>query len=123
MGLFKDKQKPLPALDLDDEPANYNTALEYLLGLSDKDYETITKVAAIHRQANKDAAEILGLPDDPVTFIHPPQPELVDTLGHTVSTPSTMLDEDDDLSQAFLEDEPKAKKAKAGSSRSIRVKD
>lgn len=59
-----------------DEPASYETALNYLIGLSAEEYTKVTQVAAIHRQANYEAAKVLGIDDEPTTFITPPEPEV-----------------------------------------------
>lgn len=79
MSLFRNKKPALPDLitqaDFEDV-ANYESALSYLIGLSGDDYTKITQVAAIHRQAYYEAAKVLGIPDEPTTFITPPEPEL-----------------------------------------------
>lgn len=118
MGLFsKKKQSVLADLNMDDEleeAVNYNSVLDYLVGLSDQDYDRIGKVAVIYREANAKACEVLEVPNEPTTFINPPKPEKVDTLGHPVSKPSTLLDEDDELEAAFLtDDEPKPEPEKS----------
>lgn len=115
MGLFDRKsKKELPSLFAEDElqpepqPYGYNEAIDYLTGLSEKDYETVCKVAVIYRQAQADVAATLGIENEPSTFITQPVPEPVDTLGHPISKPSTLLDDDDgdaDIS-AILDDEP-----------------
>lgn len=77
MRLFGNKKQPLPELITEadyDEVANYESALNYLVGLSGDDYTKVTQVAAIHRQANYEAAKVLGVDDAPTTFIYPPEP-------------------------------------------------
>lgn len=117
MGLFNKKKTNV--FDLLDEPdiepaVNYNTVLDYLVGLSRYDYDKILKVSGIYRTANKEAARVLGVKDEPSTAIkEQPAPEQVE--------PSDMLqDPDDELAAAFLTDDepdfietpPKAKKSK-----------
>lgn len=79
MGLFgNNKKQPLPDLmtpaDYEDV-ASYTSALNYLIGLSGDDYTKVTQIAAIHRQANYDSAQVLGEELEPTTFINPPEPE------------------------------------------------
>lgn len=77
MGLFDRKKKTLPALmtaaDFEDV-ANFDSALAYLVGLGDEDYKKVCQVADIHRKAYQDSAAVLGQPNDPTTFITPPEP-------------------------------------------------
>ncbi len=68
MGIFK-KNK---AVEVVEQPANYNTALDYLIGLSSDDYTKICHVAAIHRQADYEACQVLGVKCEPTTFIKQP---------------------------------------------------
>lgn len=120
MGLFgKDKKVLAPLFsesELEPQNADYNTVLDWLQGLSDEDYATVCKIAEIYRKANKDAAAALGIEDQPTTFIHPPaEPE----------APKNFLDEDD-ISAAFLDDEPAKKPVDAIAkkrSRKVEVKD
>lgn len=78
MGLFgKNDKKELPPLMTEADfydVANYDSALNYLIGLSDEEYGKVTQVAAIHRKAYQDAAAVLGTPNEPTTFINPPEP-------------------------------------------------
>lgn len=77
MGLFGNKKQPLPDLmtpaDYEDV-ANYNSALSYLIGLSDDEYKKVINVADIHRKAYQDSAAVLGVANEPTTFINPPEP-------------------------------------------------
>ncbi len=64
MGLFGRKDRDLPELLTEEEIASvvtYDTALEYLVGLSDKDYAKMLRIAAVHRSANKTESKILGI--------------------------------------------------------------
>lgn len=63
------KQVELPALLNPDNPVNYNSVLEYLIGLSPKEYEKINKISVIYRDANKQAAKLLGVKDEPTTAL------------------------------------------------------
>lgn len=107
MGIFdKKKSEPLPALisdeELEESLVNYNTVLDWLVGLSDQDYEKVHKVANIYRNANKDACSVLGVKDEPTTFINDPKDELQ-------TIPPVIIDKEPE----FLElDEPKSKKVK-----------
>lgn len=83
MGLF-DKNKRLEDLlkKADNNlAANYATGTAYLQGLSDDDYAKVLKVVDILRKANKDCADVLGIPQEPTTYITPPvEPEYLDML-------------------------------------------
>lgn len=68
MGIFK-KNK---AVEVVEQPANYNTALDYLIGLSADEYAKVVKVAEEYRRTNAVAAGILGTANEPTTFIHEP---------------------------------------------------
>lgn len=77
MGLFSTKKKELPPLmtaaDFD-EVAHYESALGYLVGLSDEEYKKVCDVAAIHRKAFQESAAVLGQPNEATTYINPPEP-------------------------------------------------
>ena len=68
MGIFK-KNK---AVEVVEQPANYSTALDYLIGLSTDEYAKVVKIAEEYRQTNAVAAGILGVKNEPTTFIHEP---------------------------------------------------
>lgn len=61
-------------------PANYDTALDYLIGLSPDEYHQVLQVVAIHRQANYDSAKVLGEELKPTTFIDSKKPKLSETV-------------------------------------------
>lgn len=72
----KQVDEPTPLFENSEpEVANYVSALNYLIALSDDDYKKITKVANIHRNAYEQAAKVLGEENVPTTFIHPPEDE------------------------------------------------
>jgi len=81
-----------------EQVVNYNSVVEYLVGLSGDDYTKICQVAAIYRQSDHEAMQVLGLPSEPTTFITPPQPS-------ETTEPSL-----DDL--LIADEPPKKKKAK-----------
>lgn len=78
MGLFATKSKkkaPLPSVFSQPEnPVNYNSVLDYLVGLSAAEYTKMTTVTAIYREANEKVAEVLGVPDQPTTTLVTPKP-------------------------------------------------
>lgn len=107
MGIFGNKSKadePLGSLFADDDfqpvGVDYNSALDWLTGLSDDDYKKVCTVAEIYRKAEKDAAEALGVESVPTTFITPPQPEEIPV--------TTLLDDDEDGDIAAILDEAEA---------------
>ena len=112
MDFFK-KKKPSEAIDLgtvditadlEEAAVNYNTVLDYLVGLSPEDYQKVFDVAVVYREANTKASAILGVPDEPTTFIT--QPEMPEATPET--DPDTFVD--DELEAAFLADDPKPTK-------------
>ena len=77
MSLFGNKKQPLPDLITEadfEDVANYNSALSFLVGLSDDDYKKVCSVADIHRKAYQESAAVLGTANEPTTFINPPEP-------------------------------------------------
>lgn len=110
--IFKRNKKQLPDLITDEElmgsPVDYNTVVDYLIGLSDGDYDKVCKVANVYRNAHKDACAVLGVENEPTSFINPPEPP------EEPEQPGSFLDEPD-----FLEDDLPAPKSK----KKIKVKD
>lgn len=103
MSLFGKKQPELPANFLDDEPAeaagvDHKSVLDYLLQLKTEDYDKLLKLAGIYRKANKEAGALIPQYDPDKAPEAPAAPEAED---------DALLLDDDDLSTAFLEDEPK----------------
>lgn len=77
MSLFRKRKQPLPALFSDEElsifsSVNYESVLDWLVGLSAEDYKKVCAVAHIYREANQAAAAELGAPNHPTSFIMPP---------------------------------------------------
>lgn len=105
MGIFDRKKKStlteLPAvLTKEDDPVNYNSVLDYLVGLSRAEYDKLQKVSVIYRNANKDAAKILGVKDEATVELQPPKPsdEEIDKAL------------DDSLAGDFIDDDPEPPK-------------
>lgn len=125
-GLFSKRKKgasepvSIPAALQPEDPVNYNSVLDYVVGLSDKDYKKLTASAEIYREANKKVAKLLGIKDEPTTAINTDKPELGE------EELDEMLNADpDQLKQAFIDDAPKAPAAKKAQSteRKIEVKE
>lgn len=94
----------LPGILQPENPVNYNSVLDYLVGLSDKDYKKMTGSAEVYRKANKDVAKIVGIKDEPTHTLMAEKP----TEEQVDKDLDNMLDEPD-LAAAFLaDDEPKA---------------
>lgn len=108
MGIFSNKDKALPSLFTDDElepeavAVDYNSALDWLTGLSDEDYKKVCTVTEIYRKAQQEAAEALGIENQPTTFIT--QPEVEEPADETVN--KTILEDDEDGDIAAILDEP-----------------
>lgn len=102
------------------DPVNYNSVLDYLVGLSPEDFKKMTKSAEIYRKANKDVASLIGVEDEPTTSISTEKPEISD------DDLDAMLSADkDELATAFLEDEIPAdtKKKPQATEKKIEVKE
>ena len=88
----KRKQKPAPQPTDPLSGVNYNTVVEWLVGLSTADHLMVLRSAKIYRKADREVAKTLGIKNEPVTFIHPPKPidigdelDLLDDLPVTKS--------------------------------------
>jgi len=131
MGLFnKKKREELPAdirraadalataqeiFEQQDVPTNYSTVLNWMFGLSDKEFAKMGKVVEIYRKANSDTAKALGIKTEPTSFL--PQPDNTETVPQDVNhlSPNSApvkdsedeLDDflNDDLDSAFLADD------------------
>lgn len=122
-GIFTKRKKGLsepvvlPASMQPEDPVNYNSVLDYLVGLSDKDYKKMTGSVDIYRDANKKVAKLIGVKDEPTTSINSTSPDLTD------EDLDTMLEADpDELKAAFLDDAPEAKaKKKQSTERKIEI--
>lgn len=114
MKLFGKEKKELPALFseaelMQPEVANYESALNYLIGLSDEEFDKVIKVAGFHRKAYQESAAVLGTPNEATTFITPPEP---------AAAPTSFLDDDEPID--FIEDDTTKPGKK---SKQIKVKD
>ncbi len=116
-GLFKKRetsQVELPAILQPENPVNYDSVLDYLVGLDNKDYDKLLKVAVIYRDANKSAAKVLGVKDQPTAQLKEPKPtddEMDDALDGLLET------HPDDLKAALenAPEKPEIKKEQAPS--------
>lgn len=77
MGIFSKRVK-LPAEQLPmlqpEDPVNYNSVLDWLVGLSKTDYIKMTKSVDIYRDANAKVAKVIGVRDEPNTTIKQDKP-------------------------------------------------
>ena len=103
--LFKKDRKVVKVpevLTQQEDPVNYNSVLDYLVGLSKTEYDKLFKVANVYRNANKDAAKILGVKDEPTTQLKSDQP----TEEQIDEGIDTILDADMDSDFLFEDEEP-----------------
>lgn len=91
----------LPGILQPENPVNYNSVLDYLTGLSDKDYKKMTGSAEVYRKANKEVAKIVGVDDRPTHTLMPEKPS-----DEQVEQELDSLLAADDLATAFLDDAP-----------------
>lgn len=124
--IFKGRREPqpveLPAILQPEDPVNYNSVLDWLLGLSDKDYKTMLEVVQVYRDAGKTTAKLLKIKDMPTTELLPAKPS-----EEQVDQELDMLLEThpDDLKAAIESEQTpeKPKKAHTPKSKTIKVKD
>lgn len=109
--LFGKQREPqaveIPAILQPDDPVNYNSVLDWLLGLSDKDYKTMLDVVQVYREAGKTTAKLLKIKDQPSTVLLPvaPSEEQIDAeLDGLLET------HPDDLKAAIMSEQPADKK-------------
>lgn len=121
-GLFGKRKKvasepvSIPASMQAEDPVNYNSVLDYVVGLSDKDYKKLTASAEIYRDANKKVAKLLGIKDEPTTTIKSDKPELgEDELDAMLNAPK------EELVAAFENDTPAAPKPKKAQSTEVKI--
>lgn len=116
MGLFGKKKRELPPLISDEELfpiVDYDSVLEWLVGLSEKDFVKVGEVATIHRKALEESAKILGKPNEPTTFIDDPKYKLQTVPPILIDKEPAFL-EDDAESSASRQQRKTAKKATKG---------
>lgn len=102
-GLKKKAERPpvvIPEAMKPEDPVNYNSVLDYLVGLSDKDYKKMTGSVDIYREANKKVAKLIGVKDEPTTSITTERPELSDDDLDTL-----LAADGKELAAAFIEDD------------------
>lgn len=61
----------IPAILQPENPVNYDSVLDWLLGLSKQDYDKMLKVVTIYRDANMSAAKVLKVKDQATTQLIP----------------------------------------------------
>ena len=124
--LFKAKREAqpveLPAILQPENPVNYDSVLDWLLGLSDKDYKVVLEVVDVYRSANKTSAKLLKIKDQPTTELLPPKPteeQVDDDLDKLLDT------HPEDLKAAILNEEPaeEPKKTQSPKAKKITVKE
>lgn len=100
MGIFtrnkKHKDVELSPVLQPEDPVNYNSVLDYLVGLSRYDYDKLLKVTNIYREANKTAAKVLGVNNEPTTTIvsdKPSEEEIEDALDKALAGVATEYEE------------------------------
>lgn len=75
--IFGERREPkdvkLPAILKPENPVNYNSVLDWLLGLSDKDYKTMLDIVDAYRATRKTELKLLKLKDEPTTPLLVPQ--------------------------------------------------
>lgn len=111
----------LPAILQPEDPVNYNSVLDWLLGLSDKDYKTMLDVVNVYREAGKTTAKLLKIKDQPTTALLPtaPSEEQIDSqLDGLLET------HPDDLKAAIMNaPDPEDKKTSKQKIKQIQVKE
>ena len=124
-GLFNRKKVAkdpvvIPEALMPEDPVNYNSVLDYLVGLSKSDYAKMTKSAEIYREANTKVAKVIGVKDEPTHSISTDKPELTDDQMDDL-----LAADPDELQSAFLDDSPKAPapKKKQSTEKKIEVKE
>lgn len=109
--IFGKKREPqqveIPAIMQPEDPVNYNSVLDWLLGLSDKDYKTLQEVVTVYREAGKTTAKLLKIKDQPTTVLLP----VAQSDEQVDADLDTLLETNpEDLKAAFLNDTPPEKK-------------
>lgn len=107
-GIKSKRNKPsveLPAILQPENPINYNSVLDYLVGLSKSDYGKMIKSADIYRDANAKVAKVVGVKDEPTTSIQPKEEVSDDQVDSDLDT---LLDSDDVAGDFLDMEEPPA---------------
>lgn len=93
----------IPAILQPENPVNYDSVLDWLLGLSKQDYDKMLKVVTIYRDANMSAAKVLKVKDQATTQLIPAKltdDEMDDALDQLMET------NPDDLKAAIANEQP-----------------
>lgn len=61
----------LPAILEPEDPVNFDSVVDWMIGLSEAERKQVDQVITIYRDANTKAAAALGVPEKPTTFIKP----------------------------------------------------
>lgn len=111
MGLFERKKPVIENTFLNvpkeaetGDAVNYNSVLDYMLTLTDEDYEKLLKVAKVYRDANKKAAEIIGAEGVAIETMGEPLKSEVDIIADTDDEEALDNFLNEELTAAFIED-------------------
>lgn len=87
--------------------ADYDLVMNWLIGLSEDDFNKVIKVAGVYRKADVDANTALGIETKPTTSIQPPYLFTDAEIKAAIDEADIRADELDPIDMAFLdEDEP-----------------
>ena len=104
MRLFGKPKRELPPLITDEElfpSVNYDSVMDWLVGLSDTEYAKVLQVANINRKAQQESCDVLGTPNEPTSFIDDPK-------DHLQTAPPLLIDKE----PQFLTGDEKPNKTK-----------
>lgn len=107
----KREAKPvvLPAILEPEDPVNFDSVVDWMVGLSEAERKTVDQVVTIYRDANSKAAAALGVKEQPTSFIKPKKltdKQIDDGLDGLLAT------DPKDLKAALMNEKPKAKKSR-----------
>lgn len=121
--LFGSRREPqpveIPAILQPENPVNYDTVLDWLLGLSDKDYKTMLEVVNVYRDAGKTTAKLLKIKDQPTTELLPSKP----TEDEVDQQLDGLLETHPDDLRAALESEPAPENKTNSKAKKVTVKE
>lgn len=108
------KYTRLPALLEPKDPVNYDSVLDWMVGLSETDYKRMCQVITIYRDADTRAAVKLGVPITPTAHIKPKK-----LTGKQIDSGLDDLLETNtrDLRAAVKNHRPKSKRRKASANK------
>lgn len=102
----------LPAMLEPVDPVNYDSVLDWMIGLSESDYKVMCQVITIYRDANDKAAAAHGIKNQPTTKLKMPKltsKQIDDGLDSLLETHPA------DLKAAITAEKPKTTKKKVQS--------